>query len=203
MFEKYFLHHKLLVRFGWLLGFVLIIFLVAWTASYSLLPEGILRGKSAAQALAGNDLAGGSVYLEWLRIFAINLGALCLFVAANLFRSGGNVPLGYVAVTVNALLFGVIIGTNSFTMSQGGKIPPSAGLFGSSGIYEIAAYALAAAATSSIARYRLVGKWGERIINVKIPGVIRQRNVGVLLAIAILFIACGWEAVRVAQAISS
>jgi hypothetical protein len=203
MFQKYLLHEKLPVRFGSLFGFVLIVFLGAWTVSYFLLPEGILLGKTATQALAGNDLAGGSVYLEWLRILALNLGMMAVFVAINLFRAGGNVPLGYVAVAVNALLFGVIIGTNSFTLSQGGKIPPSLGIFGSSGIYEIAAYVLAAAATVSISKYRLVGKWGEKMSLPKLPAVIRERNLGVLLAIAILVMACGWEAMRVAQAIPS
>jgi len=95
------------------------------------------------------------------------------------------------------------IGPNSFTLSQGTKIPPSLGIFGSSGIYEIAAYVLAAAATVSISKYRLVGKWGEKIVSIKTLPVIRERNVGVLLAMAILVFACGWEAYRVAQAIAA
>jgi hypothetical protein len=202
MFQKYLTHDKLLVRFGSLLGLVLVGFLGAWTISYFLLPEGVLRGKSAAQALAGNDLAGGSVWWEWLRILAINLGAMGLFIVINLFRTGGNIPLGYVAVIVNALMFGVIIGTNSFTLSQGGKIPPSFGILGSSGLYEIAAYALAAAATASISKYRLVGKWGEKMSLPKIPSVIRERYVGIFLAIVILVVACGWEAYRVARVLA-
>ncbi len=160
-------------------------------------------GKTAAQALAGDDLAGGSVYWEGLRIFALNLTMMGIFVAANLFRADGNVPLGYVAVAVNALMFGVIIGTNSFTLSQGAKVPPSLGIFSSSGIYEIAAYVLAAAATVSISKYRLIGKWGEKMGLPQIPSVIRERNVGVLLAVTMLAIACGWEAVRVAQSLAA
>ncbi|MCL4561996.1 MAG: hypothetical protein M1281_15475 [Chloroflexi bacterium] len=200
MFQKYLMHDRLPVRFGLLLGVVLIVFLLAWTLSYLFLPEGVLLGKTAAQALAGNDLAGGSVYLEWLRILALNIGMMGLFVAANLFRATGNVPLGYVAVAGNALMFGAIIGTNSFPLSQGGKLPPSLGILGSSGLYEIAAYVLAAAATISISKYRLIGKWGEKMSLPKIPSVIHERNVGVLLAIAILVFACGWEAIRVALA---
>lgn len=202
MLQKYLIHDKLLVRFGSLLGLVLVVFLGAWILSYLFLPEGVLLGKTAAQALAGNDLAGGSVGLEWLRILVLNLGMMGLYVAINLFRTGGNVPLGYAAVAVNALMFGAIIGTNSFTISQGGKIPPSLGIFGSSGIYEIAAYVLAAAATVSIAKYRLVGKWGEKMSLPQLPSMIRERTLGVLLAVAILVIACGWEAVRVAQTLA-
>ena len=203
MLQKYLMHGKLLVRFGSLLGLVLVVFLGAWTVSYFLLPEGVLRGKSAAQVLAGNDLAGGSVWWEWLRILAINLGAIGLIIAANLFKTAGNTSLGYIAIIVNALIFGVVTGTNSFTLSQGGKLPPSMGIFGSSGLYEIAAYVLAAAATASISKYRLVGKWGEKIVSTKTLSVIRERNVGILLAIAILVIACGWEAYRVALTIAS
>lgn len=201
MLQRYLMHDKLLVRFGLLMGVVSLIFLGVWTASYFLLPEGILRGKSAAQNLAGNDLAGGSVWLEWLRILAINLLAMILIIVANLFRTGGNIPLGYITVILHSVIFGVVIGTNSFTLSQGGKLPPSIGIFGSSGIYEIAAYAFASAATSSISKYRLVGKSGEKITTPKIPSVIRERNVGILLALVILAIACGWEAYRVALAV--
>jgi hypothetical protein len=203
MLHKYLNHDKLLVRFGSLLGLVLVVFFSAWTISYFLLPEGILRGRTAAQSLAGNDLAGGSVWLEWLRIFAINLGAMCIVIAVNLFRTAGNYPLGYVTVILNAILFAVVTGTNSFTLSQGGKLAPSLEIFGSSGIYEIAAYVLAAAATASIAKYRLVGKWGEKIVSIQPQTVIRERNVGVLLAAVILVIACGWEAYRISLAFSS
>jgi hypothetical protein len=203
MFQKYYLHDKLLVRFGSLLAFTSVVFLGAWFVSFYLLPEGILRGKSAAQALAGNDLAGGSLWLEWLRIFALNLGAMVIIVAVNLFRTGGNLPLGYVTVVMHAMIFSIFIGTNSFTLSQGGKLPPSLEIFASSGIYEMAAYVLAATSTASISKYRLVGKWGEKINAVNNPSVVRQRNVGLALSIAILAVACGWEAVRVATAIPS
>ncbi len=40
MFHKYLNHNKLLVRFGSLLGLVLVVFFSAWTISYFLLPEG-------------------------------------------------------------------------------------------------------------------------------------------------------------------
>ena len=91
-----------------------------------------------------------------------------------------------------------VLGTNSFTLSIGGRLPPSMAIFGSSGLYEIAAYVLAATATVSISRYRLVGTWykqtTEKMVAPKSRSVLRERNVGVLLAVAILAIACGWEA---------
>ena len=63
MFKRYLIHDKLLVRFGTLLGVVMAVFLSAWTLSYFFIPEGVLRGRLVGQVLAGNDLAGGSVWL--------------------------------------------------------------------------------------------------------------------------------------------
>lgn len=207
MFKKYLMHDKILVRFGSLLGIIVVIFFSVWVLSYLLLPEGILRGRSIGQALAGNDLAGGSVWIEWLRLFAINLGVmLIIIIAPNIFRTEGDYPLGYITVTLIVIMFGIIIGTDSFTLSMGGKIPPTVDIFGSSGLYEIAAYVLAAAATANIGKYRLVGKWPkqtiEAIVLSKDKWIVQERNVGVILAIIILIIACGWEAYRISIALA-
>lgn len=201
MFQRYLMHDRLLVRFLALLGLVMVVFLGAWVVSYLFLPEGVLRNRNFAQALAGSDLAGGSVWLEWLRLLAVNLAAMFLLcVAPNVFRSAGNYPLGYTTVTLLALIFGVTLGTNSLAVSLGGKVPPSLAILGSSGLYEIAAYVLAVAATISISRYRLVGQWPrqtvEPIAPTNDPSVIRERTIGLLVAVAILVIACGWEAYR-------
>jgi len=207
VFKKYLMHDKILVRFGSLLGIIVVIFFSVWVLSYLLLPEGILRGRSIGQALAGNDLAGGSVWIEWLRLFAINLGVmLIIIIAPNIFRTEGDYPLGYITVTLIVIMFGIIIGTDSFTLSMGGKIPPTVDIFGSSGLYEIAAYVLAAAATANIGKYRLVGKWPkqtiEAIVLSKDKWIVQERNVGVILAIIILIIACGWEAYRISIALA-
>jgi hypothetical protein len=208
MLKRYLMHDRLLVRFGALLGMVVIVLLGAWSLSYLFLPEGVLRGRTAAQVLAGNDLAGGSVWWEWLRLLVINLGIMLLvMVLPNIVRTKGDYPLGYSTVTLVAVVFGVTIGTNSFAMALGGKLPPTLAVFGSSGLYEIAAYVLATTATISIAKYRLVGTWPkqttEAIVCPQTPSVIRARTVGIVLAITMLLIACGWEAYRFAQAIAS
>ena len=179
-------------------------FLTAWVVSYLFLPEGLLRGRSAAQVLAGNDLAGGSVWLEWLRLFAINIGVVFLsIIGPNLFRTEKDYPLGYTSTILIAVVFGITLGTDSFAMSIGGKIPPTFAVFISSGLYEIIAYVLAAAATVSISRYRLVGKGVTPITPPKTKSVVQERLIGVLLAFGILLIACGWEAYRFSQAIAS
>ena len=208
MFKNYLLHEKLLVRFGALLVLVMAAFLGAWILSYLFLPEGLLRGHSAAQALAGNDLAGGSVWLEWLRLLAINLGALFLsIIAPNLFRTKKNYPLGFTSTTLIAVVFGITLGTDSFSLPMGGKMLPTLAIFGSSGLYEIIVYVLAAAATVSISRYRLVGSGLKQKVEVIAPPktewVIRERLIGVILAMALLAIACGWEAYRFSLAIAA
>jgi len=120
-------------------------------------------------------------------------------------RTKSDYPLGYRTVTLIAAVFGVTLGTNSFTLSLGGKLLPTVAVFGSSGLYEIAAYVLATTASISIAKYRLIGKWPrqttEAIVCPQTPSVIHARNLGVILAITILLIACGWESYRFAQAL--
>jgi hypothetical protein len=208
IFKQYMMHDKLLIRFGALLVVVLVIFFCAWTLSYLFLPEGILRGRNIAQVLAGSDLAGGSIWLEWLRIFAINLGVmLIVIISPNIFRTEGGFPLGYSTISLLAVIFGVALGTNSFTLSLGGKLLPTMAIFESSGLYEITAYVLAATATTSISKFRLIGKWPKQTIEKIVPlqdnSMIQERNVGIILAITILIIACGWEAYRFSLAIAS
>jgi hypothetical protein len=202
-FARYLLHDDLLVRFPALLLADAVVFLVAWTLAYLLLPEGLLTGRTGAAVLAGGDLAGGSVVLEAARLLAINLAVVeCAIVAPNLIRQGGW-PLGYSSLAVVTAVFGVTIGTNSFAVSLGGKIPPSLEVFGSSGLYEIAAYALAAASTVSIVRWEVIGPKAVRMPPAPDRGANRQRNVGVAVALVVLALACLFEAHRFSQAISS
>jgi uncharacterized membrane protein SpoIIM required for sporulation len=88
---------------------------------------------------------------------------------------------------------------------MGGKMLPTLAIFGSSGLYEIIAYVLAAAATVSISRFRLLGSGFKQTVEAIIPpetkSVVRELFIGVLLAIIMLVGACGWEAYRFSQAI--
>jgi len=196
------LHDDLLVRFPALLLADAAVLVVAWTLGYLLLPEGFLSGRTGAAVLAGGDLAGGSVALEAARLLAINLAVVVLaIIAPNLIRQGGY-PLGYSSLAVITAVFGVTIGTNSFAVSLGGKLAPSLAVFGSSGLYEIAAYALAAAATVSIVRWEVVGSKAVRVPSAPDHGAIRQRNVGVAVALVVLMLACLFEAYRFSQVIA-
>lgn len=204
--KRYLLSDKLLVRLGVMLVVALLFLFASWTLSYFLLPEGLLRGRLAGHALAGDDLAGGSVWLEWLRIFAINLAfMLVAIVALNLLRSEHDYPLGYTAVIAVAMLYGVLLGTDSFTFPLGAKMAPTLAILGRSGPYEIAAYALAAVATSSLSKWQLVGKWpkqtAEKLAPLQSPVLFRERWLGLLAAIVLLAAACAWEAYRISLAV--
>jgi len=202
VFKRYLVHDRLLIRFAALLGIDVVIFVSVWALSYLFLPEGILRGRFPGQILAGNDLAADSILVEWLRIFAINLGVMLLVVIApNVFRTEHDYPLGYKTVVIGPIIFAVILGTDSFTLSQGGKMPPSLAVLERSGPYEIAAYILAATATYSIAKYRLKGRWpkytSEAIVSNHIFRLTREQWIGLVLAIAILLVSNAWEAYRI------
>ncbi|MEO6880116.1 MAG: hypothetical protein ABI181_04080 [Mycobacteriaceae bacterium] len=177
-------------------------FVLGQTAAYWWLPEGLLRGRSFG-ALATGEGAARSFGAEWARIVAFNMAILLLFyVAANLIRLTNGVPLGYNTVIVMQGYFGVITGTNSFTLtSEAGKIAPSLYWLVTPGFYELAAYALAAAATYEITRWQ----------DVRIQGTTKvtrfqaseggwsnpQLRVGLPISIAALVATNGWEASRI------
>lgn len=83
------------------------IVLVARTGSYPWLPEGLLRGRSAAAVVAGQGSAG-SWLREWLLLAAVNLRVLVfVYVAPNLPRLPGGIPLSYLPVGTMRAYFGV------------------------------------------------------------------------------------------------
>lgn len=206
--RRFLVHDRLAVRFLALLTVAAVVFTVVWALSYAFLPEGVLRGRTGGAVLAGNDLVGGSIWLEWLRILAINLAVTFLvMVPANLIRTTRDYPFGYVSVVSIVTVAAVTIGTNSFTLPMDTRTPPSLAVFGSSGIYELAAYVLAVTATVSIARWRIVRWWGPDSTEKLTPRLDRtarlERSVGIALSVALLTAACGWEAYRVALAVRS
>ncbi len=200
MLKKGFLHPNLFVRFFSLLGVMLLFFLAVWTISYLSLPEGILRGRTGAQALAGSD-AAGSFWVEFARIAAINLMVGFLFVALPCFiQTEQGYPYGYFTPFVWAAVYAVTLGTNSFTFAlPGGKMAPSWEVLSRAGLFELAAYLLAAASLYSIARYKVVGTWprqkAERIID--IPRMKLSQWVGLGAALILLLAANAREAYQI------
>ena len=189
----------LAVRYATLLALGAITFVLCQAVAFWWLPEGLLRGRSAGALVTGRD-AADSFVVEWARIALFNVVILLLFyVGANLIRFSNGVPLGYSTVIVMHGYFGVVTGTNSFTMlTEEGKIAPSFYWLATPGFYELAAYALAAAATYEISRWRDV-KIAGRTRAVRIQPAGRgwespQVKVGLTVAILMLVATSSWEA---------
>ena len=119
------LHRRLVVRFTVLLGMGVVVFITCWMVAYLWLPEGLLRGRSIGAALAAGSIRRPFA-VEWLGILAVNLPVLLVYVAANLMQFRNGIPLGYLPVVTMQGYFGIVTGTNSFSLPYGeGKIPPS------------------------------------------------------------------------------
>ena len=195
------LHRTLYIRFLSLYTLAAALFLVAWALSYFLLPEGVLRGRTGAQLLAGSE-AADSFLAEWLRIAAINLTVGILFVVGPNFLRSYGYPMGYATPLTWAILYAIYLGTNSLTFPlPEGKMPPSLAVLGRSGPYEIGAYIIAAVATYSLPRYELKGRWLRDRIQSISPAdrraLTKEQWVGLGVAVIILLVANAWEAYRI------
>lgn len=139
-------HDHVAVRFLalWTLCFGL--FLAAWTLSYWLLPEGLLRRTGGPGPLS---TTASTVGAEFASILAWNLGFSLLVVAANTFRSV-RTPMGYLVVLVMWLQGAVIWGTNSLTVQAGRLAPSLEVLLGRSGVFELTALVAIAVATRGV-----------------------------------------------------
>lgn len=188
-------HERWYVRSLSLLGLTTVLFVLAWTVSYYLLPEGILRGRSGAAVLAGEE-AAASFTLEFLRIAAINLVMMGMLIYANRLLRVSGYPLGYLLPLMWSISYAATLGTNSFSIPLPEPMPPSLAVLSRSGPYEIAAYVLAAAATYGVSANRfkrLIPPDSEPIE----PKPRFARNVdwlGLALGIAVLVTANAYEA---------
>lgn len=198
-------HRRLPVRFGALVLVAAVIFVVGWALAYLLLPEGLLRGRTAGAALAG-DQAADSLWLEWLRILAINLAvAAAVFVLPNLLRTPRGIPLGNVAVLVMVTLAAVVTGTNSFSVQTGtsASLAPSLEILSHPGPYELVAYLLATASTFRIGRWQLEGRWPHSTTKPLPPQPAQHAEIWVGLGAATLVLAltAAWEATNIINAV--
>lgn len=153
MVKRLLCHERWYVRSLSLVGLSIALFVLTWTLSYYLLPEGILRGRSGAAMLAGEE-AAASFALEFLRIVAINLAMMGMVIFANRLLRVYGYPLGYLLPLIWSMSYAVTLGTNSFSIPLPEPMAPSFQVLGRSGLYEIAAYGLAATATYGISANR-------------------------------------------------
>jgi hypothetical protein len=181
------------------------IFVVVWSLAYLLLPEGLLRGRTASAVLAGED-AAGSPWLEWLRILSINIAvAAGVFVLPNLLRTRRGIALGNVAVLVMVTLAAVVTGTNSFSVQAGtsGSLAPSLEILSHPGPYELVAYLLATASAYGIGRWQLEGRWPRSTTRALPPPPPRHVEmwIGLGAATLILALTAAWEATDIINAV--
>lgn len=193
------MHRKLLFRFLSLYLIGVILFLISWTFGYYDLPEGWLRGQSAAR-LAGDQSAPFAV--ELLRIFGINLLASLIIIAANLSIIRDKIPLGYLIPLLWFVHYGILLGTNSFSIPMEQPMAPSFEVLSRSGPYEIAAYTLLAASTHSIARYRLQSLFSRGVAFEPVSRLSRESKIGIGIAYVLLFLANAREALMISGGVT-
>ena len=146
---KFLGHDKLFVRFISLYTLGLVFFFISWTLSYFFMPEGILRGGGLLTALAG-DTAADTLGLETMKIFIINLVGMLFIVGGNYILRVKSFSYGYLVVLAWMIMYGAILGTNSFSIPLKETMAPTIAVFRRSGLYEMMAGALIAVATDSI-----------------------------------------------------
>lgn len=188
-------------RFALALLIGVLLNLLAWTAGYYFLAEGALQGATLAGNLPIGEQGGPArIFLE---IFLFNLlVAGGVTAVANIFRVG-NLPLGYVYVWGNWVLFGLFLGTDSFTIAGRGRLAPSVlRLLQSKGFYEISAYTIIAAATVGFFLYRQrswLDWYTEKVRSRRDIRLKWSETLALLLAILLLLGANLWEAVGIAR----
>jgi hypothetical protein len=158
------------------------LFLAAWTVSYLFLPEGLLRRAGGPGPLS---TTAETVTMEFLSIFAWNLGFGLIVVAANTFRSI-RTPMGYLAVLVMWVQGAVIWGTNSLAIQTGRLAPSPSVILGRSGVYELTAFVAIAVATRGVMIWQQESgpRWREEFERVRGPRdwSISRREVLMLVA---------------------
>lgn len=186
--KRYLCSKNILKRFTGLYLLGLVIFIAAWFMGFHLLPEGVLRETSLASRMAGSGVSV-SVGAELARIFVVNLLMATLIIIFNLSFRINNIPLGYLIPPVWFLLYGLILGSNSFTLAMSERIAPSFAVLSRSGLYELAAYTLITVSTYNISRFEIKALFKTNPEKVDKPVMfLRQQYLGLIVALLILFI---------------
>lgn len=111
-------------------------FLVAWYLSYLFLPEGYLRPDPTGVG------AGGAV-------------VAAVILAGNALARIKGLPAGYLAAAWGFLYAGVLAGTNSFRVPYSVRIAPTFRIVSRGIVYEMAAWAILAAASCGWALFEM------------------------------------------------
>ena len=173
------------VRVGtlWVLCFVLLT--VTWFVSYYFLPVGVIRDVFPSAYLP----LGNSFLSAFLIIFFFNLLVGCGFTVALNLLSAKSVPIGYFYPLVQICLFGIFLGTDSFTLSHGGRFFPSPNLVIGAGFYEFTTYILVVLATAKFTMWNQTGWLSGSLERVKMRRELKlARSEGFTLVLAVLLL---------------
>lgn len=130
-------HERLSIRIGTTLSIGYLSLFAAWTVGYYFLPERLLQN----QLSGGVAMAPKGLLPLALRLFGYNLALPGLLTSALSLMQTGGYSLGYNVPFVNASLYGLWLGTNSFSVPMPERLAPTLALFWSrSGPYEMAAF---------------------------------------------------------------
>lgn len=195
--RKFVCHKNIIIRFIGLYLIGLLIFIAAWFLSFYLFPEGLMRDTSLASKLAGSEISL-SIGKEVIRLFIVNLLMSAGIILFNLSFRINNIPLGYLIPPVWFLLYGLILGSNSFTFAMAERIAPSLSVLGRSGLYELAAYTLITVSTYNISKFEIKALFKTNPEKINKPIVLlRQQYIGLIVALLILFISNIKEALMI------
>lgn len=181
-FRNLYLNESLPVRFAGLLILGVVLLILSWCAGYYLLPEQLLQtGAPAGEAAAQN------MYWEWARILGYNLLVLVVIALIGLLLP--SYPFAYLVPLAWCVLYGLLLGTNSFVIPMPERLAPTLDVFQRAGPFELAAYLLVAASAYSPARRTLTGF--KAALSRRLD---RSQWLGLALGILLLILASAWEA---------
>jgi hypothetical protein len=165
-----------------------LLFVISWELSFYLLPEGVLRGKLLASRL---PIQTPRLFTTFLRIYSINLIVGCGLVTVANFSQLRRLPMGYIVVMIHSVLYAILLGTNSFGIPGPGRFAPSLDTaLGRSGIFEISAYVLVAAATRNLVIWRQQAFLTLKAEQVGSPRAWHlERGEGLLIIVALVVLA--------------
>lgn len=130
---RYIEHEKVVVRFLSLYLLGLVLFFAGWPLSYLVLPEGLIRGLYPLTQMAG-DKATGSLLKEFFTIFGVNLIGLLAIILGNYILRVRTIAFGYLVPLAWMIMYGITIGTNSFSIPLAEPMAPTIAVFGRSGL---------------------------------------------------------------------
>ncbi len=140
---------NIIVRFLTLYLLSLILFIISWILAYLILPEGAIRGLGILPGMAGEE-ASDTLFNEFITIFGLNTAGWIIIIVGNYILKVKKFSFGYLIPIAWMIMYGIVLGTNSFSISIGEKMAPSLNVFGRSGIYEMMAGCLFAVSTDFI-----------------------------------------------------